>query len=183
MLRLTNSLSLCVDCHTLADTTTPGAHCARTNTATLWPGGQYGSTFPQRTNQNDRGTCVNCHHPHGWPDSANTATHYAKLLVDADENLCFTCHDSDGPAIKRVKSDFDLTYRHPVLNTDPLRQTGRTVECRDCHNTHRAVAGTRVYTATATAARNVATNVPSLIGVSGVAVDYTGLGNFDAPVP
>jgi predicted CXXCH cytochrome family protein len=110
----------------------------------LWPGGQYGSTFPQVTDTSRRGYCVNCHQPHGWPDSANISQDYPKLLVDREENLCFTCHDSNGPASTDVKGQFDkgvdgaIVYHHPVNDTEQP-QYGRSVECVDCHNPHRAI--------------------------------------------
>lgn len=176
LLRLTNSVTLCVDCHTLADTSTPGAHFVGTNSATLWPGGQYGSTFPQRTNTYDRGTCVNCHAPHGWPDAAAPTGHYPVLLVDREENLCFTCHDADGPAVKRVYTNFTQQVHHPVSNTDPYRRPGRSVECSDCHHVHDALANGHVYSNAATSTRNLVSN--PLKGVSGVAFSTNGLANF-----
>ena len=182
ILRMANTLSLCNDCHTLSDTTS--AHFVTTNSATLWPGGKYGSLMPARTDPNDRGTCINCHPVHGWAtNSVTPAVHYEHLLADYQENLCFTCHAATGPAAKQVQADFAKTYRHPVSNSDSLRRTGRSVECDDCHNVHKAKAGTRNYSATATASRNAITNAPALLGADGVMVDYSGLGNFVAPTP
>ncbi len=179
ILRMTNSLTLCIACHTLADTTTPSAHFVLTNAAILWPGGQYGSTFPQRTNATDRGACVNCHATHGWPVATNTASHYPKLLADFEENVCFTCHDADGPAVKQVQSDFTKTRHHPVANAE--QRPGRSVECSSCHNTHKLLMGSRDYNAVATVSRNAVTNSGALASVSGFAVSYAGLTNFVAP--
>jgi predicted CXXCH cytochrome family protein len=179
LLVMTNATAMCAECHTLADRTSPAVHLSATNGMTLWPGGQYGGTFPQRTNASDRGSCMNCHDPHGWPDTANPTTHYPKLLVDQEENLCYACHDANGPALKNVKDDFAKARRHPIGDSDSLRRAGRSVECSDCHNTHRAMVGSHVYTNTATATRNLISN--PLKGVSGVSVNYTGLGNFVAP--
>ena len=179
LVRTTNHLALCTDCHLLANVTTPAAHLNRTNSA-LWPGGQYGTTFPTVTDTTKRGSCGNCHQAHGWPTTTNTAVHYAKLLVDTEENLCFTCHDADGPAVKNVKDDFAAKVRrHPIGDADSLRRPGRSVECNDCHNPHKALSGAHTYTNNATASRNLVSN--PLKGVSGVAVNYTGLGNFVAP--
>lgn len=179
-LRLTNSVALCNDCHTLSDTTS--SHFSTTNSATLWPGGKFGSLMPARTDPNDQGTCLNCHATHGWPTNSVTPTiHYEHLLADYEENFCYTCHGTNGPAAKLVYADFQKAYRHPVVDNDSLRRTGRSVECDDCHNPHKAKSGSHVYTATATATRNAVTNAPSLIGVSGVAVDYSSLTNFQAP--
>ncbi|MEI7728130.1 MAG: cytochrome c3 family protein [Verrucomicrobiota bacterium] len=171
LLRITNSTTMCLECHQLADTITPDAHFVTTNTALLWPGGQYGSTFPARSNAADRASCVNCHAPHGWPNATNTATHYPKLLVDVEENVCFTCHDTDGPANKNVKTDFGDKVHHPVGDADPWRRANRSVECEDCHNPHLAQVGAHVYTNIATSARNQVSN--PLKGVSGVYYNYS----------
>jgi predicted CXXCH cytochrome family protein len=146
--RITNRTSLCIECHTLAQTVTnlPAAHLAATNSLMLWPGGQYGTAFPQITDATKRGTCVNCHQPHGWPDAANSTNHYAKLLVDYQENLCFTCHDTNGPAVENVRDDFYKSYHHPVQNSEQF--TGRSVECTDCHNPHKALANAHTYSST-----------------------------------
>jgi len=180
LLRLASSVALCNDCHTLSDTAS--AHFSVTNSATLWPGGKFGSLMPARTDPNDRGTCVNCHAVHGWPTNSVASTvHYEHLLADYEENFCYTCHGTNGPAAKLVYADFQKAYRHPVVDSDSLRRSGRSVECSDCHNSHKAKAGSHVYTSTATAFRNTITNAPSLIGVSGVVVDYSSLTNFQAP--
>jgi predicted CXXCH cytochrome family protein len=181
LLRTTDRRAACTDCHTLADTTTPAAHM-NALTSALWPGGQYGTTFPAITDTTLRGGCENCHNAHGWPVAGNPSSNYDKMLVDTEENLCLTCHDSDGPAAKDVKTDFAKTLHHPVSDTDPLRSPGRSVECNDCHNAHKAQNGTRNYSATATSTRNNVSNAPTLLGASGVAVDYSTLGNFVAPV-
>jgi len=186
--RMTNS-TLCVQCHTLANTTTPAAHF-NTSSGVLWPGGQYGSTLPTNTVASDRGSCVNCHQPHGWPDNLNPTNHFPLLMVErfdrfddrtdpaGAENLCFTCHDADGPAVKKVQPDFAKRYHHPIADTE--QTPGRSVECRDCHEVHQALANSHNYTNTATSARNLASN--PLKGVSGVAVSYTGLTNFTMPM-
>ena len=179
LLRLTTSVAACVDCHTQSDTVSPAAHLAAANSATLWPGGRFGSLMPARTNPADQGTCLNCHAVHGWPDAANPTSHYVKLLADFEENLCYTCHGTSGPAVKQVQLDFAKTSHHPVAASQQV--AGRKVECLDCHNPHMAQSGGWVYTTTATATRNQISK--PLLGVSGVAVDYTGLGNFVAPAP
>jgi len=86
LLRVTNRLTLCIECHTLGDTTTPASHFRPADGA-QWPGGQYGSTFPAKPDTTQRGTCVNCHHPHGWPDSGNPSIDYPKLLADFEERI------------------------------------------------------------------------------------------------
>lgn len=186
LVRLTDRRALCTDCHTLADTATPSAHLDPVASA-LWPGGQYGSittgttTFPAITDTTLRGSCENCHQSHGWPVAATTGTTYSKLLVDQDPTLCLTCHDSNGPATKNVQTDFTKLRHHPVMDAE--QAPGRPVECSDCHNPHKALAGVHNYNTTATSTRNNVTNSPALQGASGVTVDYTSLGNFVAPTP
>ncbi len=144
LLRLANVTTLCADCHTLADTITPAAHLNAT-TGALWPGGQYGSTFPQITDTTKRGFCTNCHQPHGWPDVLNTAQDYSKLLVERIDvssnttnpgNVCYTCHDVDGPSTRNVKDVFAKARHHTVKDSEQV--AGRPVNCTDCHNVHKA---------------------------------------------
>ncbi|MBI3000118.1 MAG: hypothetical protein HYY46_16950 [Deltaproteobacteria bacterium] len=143
--RLTDITSLCADCHTLADTAS-GSHF-NTTTGVLWPGGQYGSTFPAITDAGKRGACINCHQPHGWPDAAAPTQDYAKLLVDKQENLCYTCHDGTVTTTANVYAQFNgstnfqisggINQRHDVSDADQLF-SGAVVECTNCHNPHLA---------------------------------------------
>ena len=187
LLHLADRRSLCTDCHTLADVVTPAAHFNTGNSNLLWPGGQYGTVasgttaFPAVTGSSMQGTCGNCHQVHGWPVASGTAGHYAKLLVDKDPTLCFTCHDTDGPATLKVQADFSKLRHHPVMDTEQI--VGRETRCDSCHNAHMARTGQRDYNATATSARNTVAASPALQGASGVAVDYSTLGNFVAPSP
>jgi predicted CXXCH cytochrome family protein len=151
VLRLADTRSVCGECHTLGDTATPAIHLNTADNNTLWPGGQYGTLFPSRTGAADRGSCVNCHATHGWADAANTATNYPWLLVDREENLCFTCHDAS-PAAKNIRANFAKAYSHPVATytgrhrakegNDPAAygSGNRHAECADCHNVHAALA-------------------------------------------
>ena len=174
LVRMTNRLAFCTQCHTLADTATPARHLNVTNSV-LWPGGRTNSsTFPRITEATLRGACENCHQAHGWPVATNTATVFPKLLVDQEESLCFTCHSTTGPAATKVEADFSKTYHHPV--NDAQQKAGRVVECSSCHNPHKALAGSHTYTNTATASRNLASK--PLKGTDGVAFNYSGLTNF-----
>lgn len=142
---------LCYECHTIGDRNT-ASHLSA-STGLLWPGGQYGSTFPAHTSEK-RGFCINCHWPHGWPDNANPSSDFPKLWVerydvdrtgstdpDTAENLCFTCHDGS-PASTNIKGEFEKgtngtnIYHHPVKDSE--QTSGRVVECVSCHNPHRA---------------------------------------------
>jgi len=159
---LADQVALCTDCHTLADTTTPASHLDPT-TGVLWPGGQYGSLAPAVTDTAKTGQCVNCHRPHGWPDDANPAADFPQLLVERNdvandgsdpddaEDLCSTCHDG-APAVN-IRSEFAKgtntpvqTFHHPVLDSE--QAVGRSVECHDCHNPHRATAADPIRGAT-----------------------------------
>jgi len=152
---------VCYECHTLADRAT-GSHLSTTS-GVLWPGGQYGSSFPAH-DAAKRGWCVNCHWPHGWPDDDAPASDYSRLWVerydespipgadpDDAEDLCFTCHDGN-PAATDIRTQFakgtngaDI-FHHPV--TDSEQAPGRGVECVDCHNPHRARADNKLAGAT-----------------------------------
>ncbi|MEQ1566663.1 MAG: cytochrome c3 family protein [Myxococcota bacterium] len=147
---------LCFECHTLADRA--GSHFV--SDAFLWPGGQYGSSFPANTPERVNG-CVNCHWPHGWPDDAAPDDDYPRLWVerydtdavtpgadpDDAEDLCFTCHDGS-PAGTDLRTDVvanqdanGTVFRtHPIRDSDQLGYPGtdRAVECVSCHNPHQA---------------------------------------------
>lgn len=161
---------LCVQCHQLADTTS-GSHFNAT-TGALWPGGARGSTFPANPS-GYRGYCVNCHWPHGWPDDATPANDYPRLWVerydiaddgsdpDDAEDLCLTCHDGS-PATSDIASEFAKgtngtnIYHHPVKDSE--QSTGRSVECVNCHNPHKA------------------TSADKHAGVTGVDIDGNSIG-------
>jgi len=156
--------AICENCHTLADTA-GGSHFSASDGA-LWPGGEYGSNFPTHS-VGKRGACVNCHWPHGWPDDdppvdldGNGALDddYPKLWVerydvaddhsdpDDAEDLCYTCHDGT-PAATDIRGDFlkgsngtDI-FHHPVMDSE--QSAGRSVECVDCHNPHKATPANR----------------------------------------
>lgn len=152
LLRMTNGAALCVACHTLADMATPAGHFNATSSASLWPGGQYGSLFPAKSNLAERGSCSACHFPHGWPDAANPTNHYPLLLVEREESLCYTCHDTNGPARADIRTPFQKAARHPVSlaglhradegeATNAFGTANRHAECEDCHNAHQARRG------------------------------------------
>lgn len=150
--------SICLNCHQNADFAS-GSHFDPT-TGALWPGGQYGSSFPAHTPEK-RGYCVNCHWPHGWPDDDDFANDYPRLWVeqydldkvtpgadpDDAEDLCFTCHNATSAATN-IRAEFvdnwagnGSTFRtHPVRDSDQVGYPGtdRSVECVSCHNPHRA---------------------------------------------
>ncbi len=143
--RQVNTNTMCTNCHILADTATPASHIDGT-TGVLWPGGQYGSNFPAITDSGKTGFCTNCHWPHGWPDDETPAQDYTLLLVDEEENLCFTCHDGT-PVAPSIMAEFSKSSNHPLGLTDgthtPSEATlvnspDRHVECADCHNSHQA---------------------------------------------
>ncbi len=141
---------ICLQCHTLADQS-GGSHFDPAN-GLLWPGGQYGSSFPAHS-ADKRGACVNCHWPHGWPDNDNEVVDFSRLWVerydvaddgsdpDDAEDLCYTCHDGGGSGTD-ILGDFDKgsnganIFHHPVMDSE--QSPGRSVECVDCHNPHKA---------------------------------------------
>ncbi len=183
LLRIANRNALCTDCHTLADTN-QAAHLSLIN-GVLWPGGQYGTTYPQQTDAAQRGMCNNCHQPHGWPTNLTSSVDFTNLLVEARVTICLTCHDgSPAASTNSVIVDFTNTTkvaRHAVRSSDPLRKASRPVDCTDCHNPHQARLGRSVYTnaVAMTSTRNLVVN-PN-VGVSGVVVNYALLANYAAP--
>jgi predicted CXXCH cytochrome family protein len=192
LLRLTDTSQLCRQCHAQSDTVTPASHL-NPMTSSLWPGGQYGSLFPAITSPKERGGCANCHRAHGWPDPSSTTNDCATLLVEREENLCYTCHDGS-PAAKNIRANFNKAYTHPVTLSGrhtttedgiPARYgtTNRHSECADCHNVHQL---TPDYTTNAAApyASAALKAVPrvSVNNVSATSVTYTYRGPLD-PTP
>ncbi len=164
----------CTDCHTQSDMTGTPAHFVSSDTRMLWPGGKLGSTMPARSASADRGTCLNCHAVHGWPDASNPAAKYPKLLAESSANLCMTCHGATGPALKTV--NLDTTKARGHLNP---ATTSIPVGCQDCHNPHKAKQGIRTDTDRGLTGGNLVGGPMS--GASGVAIPtFTGLGNFAA---
>lgn len=171
LLRTANVTALCSDCHTLSDA---NARHMNPTLGVLWPGGQYGSTFPGKADSTQRGSCANCHQPHGWPDSTNPSMTYPKLLVDKAEGLCFTCHDTDGPSSKNLQAEFAKASSHPLAlapgahsSTEPAIVETRHVDCSDCHNPHMAQVRARL-SGPSTGPRAAA---GPLAGVRGVSLD------------
>jgi len=126
--------------------------------------------------------------------------------------VCYRCHGNgstgddysgkdiatdmakSGPGTVGVKHPVDDDASHDSLaevtvayaTTGNLFATDRHVNCEDCHEPHTAQAGVHDYTATATGARNQASN--ALVGASGVEFRYstatgapTDLGPFAIP--
>jgi len=97
--------------------------------------------------------CESCHRPHAPQVSQ-------RLVKQAEENVCFQCHDGT-VSDRNIKAEFQgKTYKHPVLLTPsshdaaespnsaahPLPESGvglpRHAECMDCHNPHIASSAT-----------------------------------------
>jgi predicted CXXCH cytochrome family protein len=182
LLRMADEGTLCQQCHALAVTNAPGSHC-NPATGAAWPGGQYGSLLPSDPDATPRGGCGNCHRAHGWPDSANTNSNYPNLLVEREENLCYTCHDGN-PIAKDLRTNFAKTYRHPVTysgrhstseegNPAQYGTANRHAECTDCHNPHQLASDTTppVAPAASSALRGVAR--VAVANLSATSVTYT----------
>ena len=60
LLRINDNKTMCAECHTLAS---GAASHFNTGTAEMWPGGQYGSSYPAITNAGKVASCANCHDP------------------------------------------------------------------------------------------------------------------------
>jgi predicted CXXCH cytochrome family protein len=182
LLRAATETQLCTQCHAQADTTSPARHL-NPLTASLWPGGQYGSQFPAAANSTPRGSCDTCHSVHGWPDPSSATNDYPALLVEREENLCYTCHDG-GPAAKNIRANFTKPYTHPVAlsgrhsttedgNPAKYGTANRHAECADCHNVHQLTPDASA--AAAPYASSALKGVPrvSVNNLSSTAVAYT----------
>jgi predicted CXXCH cytochrome family protein len=144
LLRSAQVTTLCSDCHISADTSATARHLSPT-LGVMWPGGQYGSSFPAKTDPAQRGSCTQCHQPHGWADPANPGATYPTLLVERGSSLCLTCHDSNGPATTDLQGELAKASKHPIGSgshsaSEPVIAQDRHVDCGDCHNPHVAQA-------------------------------------------
>ncbi len=87
-------------------------------------------------------TCYDCHsNGHGsikdnllspWNAAADAALPGDPMRQE--EGLCYTCHDSDGPALTDIQANFNLATHHNVSSLD--QADGSQVECTNCHNPH-----------------------------------------------
>jgi predicted CXXCH cytochrome family protein len=140
---------------------------------TLWPG-----PTPWARKSGEVGQCINCHDPHGYSDSQGLIP---AMTFSREENLCKTCHDSNGPATYDIASELiknngqhsiqhyiaysSYTGRHDESEgNDPTKygSVNRHNECVDCHNPHLSRSGTH----------SMPTNVASemLRGINGIKV-------------
>lgn len=123
-------------------------------------------------------SCRNCHAAHG----ASTAQAY--ILRGAEESTCYNCHGSPAlPGAKSVQNLFAKASKHPVetvsgvhlnpeLDGTNLKTGKRHSECWDCHNPHRAKAGTHVTPGNAIG--------EALLGAWGVEPAYGAAGAWQA---
>lgn len=192
LLRLTNVNSLCRDCHTVA-ATSPGTHLSSVS-GVLWPGPQYGTLFPAISDQSQRGTCSNCHQPHGWPDRSAPGQHFPTLLVNREENLCNACHD--GAPATNVLLQLTKSYRHPTTDYSGRHSAAeggtaasygtanRHAECEDCHDAHTAASDATAPVAPAASKRIRGVGRVSVVnGAAGTTPAYTYRGPADATAP
>ncbi len=170
LLRINNQKTMCTECHTLAS---GAASHFNTSTAEMWPGGQYGSSYPTLSDTGKVASCANCHYPHGWPDDTNPTVDYPLLAVDFEESQCYTCHDGN-PATSDIRTDIQKASGHPLAATSGVHDSAeaalvnsatRHVECNDCHNPHEAE--TRVSVPGASTSPRLASSGP-MTGVQGV---------------
>ncbi len=179
LLRAAAQQQLCTDCHALATASASHVDPAR---GALWPGGQYGSLLPADTDPAHRGSCGNCHRVHGWPVASNPATNYPSLLVEQEENLCYTCHDGS-PLGKNLRAEFAKAYRHPVSlsgrhnpdeegNPASYGAANRHSECTDCHNPHQLAADAVVPPAPIASANLRGVPRVSVLNISTSSVQY-----------
>ena len=168
-----NDNTVCYACHTSASTDYP-TFARLTNgypdTGT-WPGS---STYTNATNGIHRallggvagttlpgyptaGDCKVCHNVHG---TANTYDVLNATYTRTSFALCFSCHDTDGPASDNIAqwypaasggtaSNTTRRYGHKTVEAGTL-PAGSSLPCYDCHNPHGAndVYGLMVVTQT-----------------------------------
>ncbi len=90
-----------------------------------------------------RGTCVNCHNPHGSRVGGKTVP---SMLYKKEEEVCYTCHNSVTPNTasgEDVQARFKMLTHHNISDADQLGPDGiagtaddSKIECEDCHDPH-----------------------------------------------
>ncbi len=167
----TDMKSICTQCHTFSGN---GIHLSQTNGA-LWPGNGYNtyyahlnriggdSLLPPKVNgvgvfnqplpPSMRGSCYNCHWPHGWVNLENGKLFPFTLIANPNQ-LCQTCHDADGPG----PPVFSVVQNKPHIHHG---------YCASCHNSHKAEPGNMPQPGSAPDVN------PELYGKYGVEIDST----------
>lgn len=127
------------------------------------------------------GNCAHCHEQHASIEGTEPAPvggGQSYLGFDLEEELCFFCHDANGPASTDIAGEYAKTSKHPQLTNSGVHLAGentaaafgpgsRHAECTDCHNPH---------IATARPATNDPTKGP-IIGASGLDPGVRGAGD------
>jgi predicted CXXCH cytochrome family protein len=149
-----SSSSICADCHEFP----AGASHLDTSTGALWRGTGTGSftsgtsdyarvysgvplprgasngSLSQKLPSSFRGTCFNCHWPHGWQGND------MMKVESSSANLCFTCHDGDVTSTPNMWEKFNPQDPQSVTSeggatANQVHDTNQ-VSCPDCHNPH-----------------------------------------------
>jgi predicted CXXCH cytochrome family protein len=96
------------------------------------------------------GSCIDCHdNGHGSNKVSLLAPWNAPGTGPADdpyeqeEYFCYACHDTDGPAITDVQTQFGYTSHHIVAASEQTA-TSIVLECVSCHNPHTNTAAQKV---------------------------------------
>jgi|GEM_PF-1068273 len=149
-----NDNGVCYACHSGISTSYPAGEAQReAGTGYLmdgtWPGGAvYSGANGIHEDANMiwpssayvGGDCKNCHDVHG---TANTYDETVAAFSDTDFTLCFTCHDSDGPAATNIKTYYGVANGgtgggtgHEIKTGTGNLTAGEGLPCYDCHNPH-----------------------------------------------
>lgn len=129
------------------------------------------SSIDARYNMHSKGNCAHCHEQHASlegtePNPVNTGpSPYGAFATE--QNLCFECHDADGPSSIDIWTEFNLPgankskhggnlmelyddrhLAHESTKFDFLGASARHAECTDCHNPHKATTANPLLGAT-----------------------------------
>jgi DmsE family decaheme c-type cytochrome len=89
--------------------------------------GQSHMNFSRSPHNENNLSCLNCH-------SSHHATKAEFLLIKAQPNLCYSCH-------QKIKPQFNMPFHHRV-------EEG-LIRCSDCHNSHGGFVGKQLRSAAA----------------------------------
>ncbi len=128
------------------------AHGNKTDAQMRWPGTDSGQGSPYAKDADlsytreapvgDEGKCKNCHATHGSSENDMLLAAYSGTAgeTQAINNVCFVCHDADGPA-QNIYQYYDSdaagpSAGHALKVGGAGKAAGYKLLCSDCHAPH-----------------------------------------------
>ena len=124
LLRVARETELCGQCHAAMDTQTPGEPPESHRMARFGREANTVRSFPRRRTARIAARAATVTGSTAGRILPALTNDYPNLLVEREENLCYTCHDGS-PATKNLRANFTKTYKHPVSLGGQAHDDGR----------------------------------------------------------